>query len=351
MLLLLAVVIMAFLAQRYVLEHALDGVTYSLTTSPNLVDPDVPFEIITTMHNYKKWMPVLLQIQELLPDKITILGDQKDRFHSINKTLFHDYSQYLPRKGKAVRIFHATLPQRGRYIFPGANISANDFFGISESTTLLDVYTEVVVIPARWNSTKLNDALGGFLGNISVQRYIMEDPVLTVSFREYTGREPMRAISWNQTAKGRGLLVKQYDYTTEATVTVILSVDGGSPDQVESCFSIARTVCEQLEKQKIRYDFLTNATSAGALGLWRSVPEGLGTQHLNTILEGMGRATHDRTESLRATLNRAYTQANTNSSHILILPQENQDSRRYTTQFASMKGGSIQVFTPQEVTP
>lgn len=351
MLLLLAVVIIAFLAQRYVLEHALDGVTYTLKTSPVLVDPDVPFEIITTLENHKKWIPVLLQIQELLPDCITILGDQKDRFHSINKTLFHDYSQYLTRKGKATRVFHATLPKRGRFIFPGANISANDFFGISESTTLMEAYVEVVVIPAPWNSTKLNDALGGFLGDLSVQRYIMEDPVLTIGFREYTGREPMRAISWSQTAKGRGLLVKQYDYTTEATVTVILSVDGGTSEQIESCFSITRTVCEQLERQKIRYDFLTNATSAGALGLWRSVPEGLGTQHLNTILEGMGRATHDRTESLHSTLNRAYTQSNTNSSHILILPSENQESRRYTAQFSAMKSGSIQIFTPQEVSP
>ena len=91
-----------------------------------------------------------------------------------------------------------------------------------ENGTVMTYQTgEVVVIPPRCENSNVLRTLGGFLGDISVRRFILEDPLLTVGFREYTGREPMKSISWTQSARVGRPLVKQYDHTVDATVTVL----------------------------------------------------------------------------------------------------------------------------------
>ena len=171
-------------------------------------------------------------------------------------------------------------------------------------------------------------ALGGFLGDISVRRFLMEDPVLTLGFRDYTGTEPQKAISWKQSARLNRLVVKRYDYTLEPSVTVLLNVECRGEDAdaklIERAFSLARSVCELLEGKRIKYDFITNATTAGALGLWSSVTEGLGSAHLGAILEGLGRATYDRTEPFEATVKRAARRAEAGRSHVIVTPQNDE---------------------------
>ena len=58
-----------------------------------------------------------------------------------------------------------------------------------------------------------------------MRRFILDDPSLLVGYREYTGREPMKQISWNQTAKTGRLTVRQNDHTTDRIAMVIVNMD------------------------------------------------------------------------------------------------------------------------------
>lgn len=349
MFVLIVTLIIAIFMQRYLLNHSLDGVTFTLSATTSVVSPNEPFQIQSLISNNKKHMPVLLQIQELLPVEISLADSPQEDTAPKHNHFYHQYTQYMRPMDCVTRSHCATLPHRGRYFFSGANLYGNDFLGIQERQIRVECYAEIVVAPAPLSSPKLEDTLGGFLGDLSVRRFIMEDPVLTVGFREYSGREPMRALAWNQIARGRGLMVKQYDYTTEPSVTLLLNITEGTHPQIEDCYSIARSVCETLEKKHIRYHIITNAASAGFYEFWNSVTSGLGSQHFNKVLEGLGRATYDHTESLFAMLNRAYHQSNAHDYHILITPQENSQTHRYVQQFSALKGGSVQVITPVEV--
>ena len=174
----------------------------------------------------------------------------------------------------------------------------------------------------------LSETLGGYLGDRSVNRFIMEDPVLTLGFREYTGREPQKSISWPVSARSGRLMVKKYDYTIEQTATVLLNIecdaDGRQFDaeRIEGCYSLARSVCEELEERGIQYSFVTNASAAGAVGLWNRIDDGLGQSHLLAILEGLGRAAYTRTEPFDATLSRAARRASQGRCHIVITPRD-----------------------------
>ena len=85
----------------------------------------------------------------------------------------------------------------------------------------------------------------------------------------------MRQISWKQSAVHQSLIVKQFDPVWQRAVLIALDTDlHGDFDeyleQSEYCFSLARTVCEQLEQFGIAYELVTNAAITGDLSAYSS---------------------------------------------------------------------------------
>ena len=131
-------------------------------------------------------------------------------------------------------------------------------------------------------------------------------------------------------------------------MAVILNVESRLPDRyarIERCFSIARTVCEQLEEKRIKYSFLTTAMTAGALGAWSSMAEGLGRTHLMAILEGLGRASYDTSEHFVRTLERAARMAEHGRSHIVITPDDDVVIAEALAAFSRRMGGELLTVT------
>lgn len=144
-------------------------------------------------------------------------------------------------------------------------------------------------MPRPWEDPQMALTLGGYLGEISVRRFLFEDPVLTIGVRDYTGSEPLKQIAWKQTARAGKLQVKNYDYTVDVNVTVLLNLEG-LPAEQESCFRIARTVCETLERRRIPYEFCGNGDLFGPRGELNWYSEGLGAQHYRTLMYALGQS-------------------------------------------------------------
>ena len=63
----------------------------------------------------------------------------------------------------------------------------------------------VLILPELEEAQReLEEMLGGFLGELSVNRYLYEDPILTAGYRPYTSGDPMRSIAWKQSVRGAG---------------------------------------------------------------------------------------------------------------------------------------------------
>ncbi len=319
MIFLILLTLCALCCELISLRQGLKGVGYRCRPSSSVVEPGEEFELETTLTN-NKWAPVsYLEVVQALPHDIQ-LNAYLGRFHT-EPMIAKLYSTcYLGPRQKLTRRIKASLPQRGRRIISDAQITAGDLLGLSRRSETARVFHEIVVLPRRIQAPDLSQALGGFLGDISVRRFILEDPMLTVGARQYTGREPMKTISWKHSLRANKLMVNQYDYTVENSITVVLNVDGGTPEQLELCFSLARMAIEQLEKRGMSYGFLTNAATAGAIGRWSEVSDGLGGSHTRAILEGMGRATHDVQEPLETLIARAARRSEQGRGHILVTP-------------------------------
>ena len=191
-----------------------------------------------------------------------------------------DYHFYLLPRRRFSGKLRLSLKKRGVIDLGKCYLETGDLLGLQSVVSTREIGVRIVCtapcVPLDQQKT-----LGGFLGNVSVRRFLHEDPSMLLGYRDYTGREPMKQISWFQTAKAGRLTVRVYDHTVDHNVTLLVNMQAASPHVSERCLSLARTVCEQLESGKVPYALRSN-------GDLQSLHEGLGRAHLFFILRRIG---------------------------------------------------------------
>ena len=306
------------------LRRGLEGLEYDLRLSKALAEPDEPLQLITVITNRRRRILPFLRLNEDVPDSMATAGDLRVEDVKNHRALLRSTCYMMPRQ-RLTRRTDFAMPNRGRYLFLGATLEGGDFMGLSTTPKKLSISRELVVLPRRAEPERLDRLMGGWLGDRSVNRFIMEDPVLTLGYRDYTGHEPMKQISWPQTARLGRMTVRCQDFTVERTVTVMLNAHSFSfgsygKQRLEAALSLCRGVCEALEERRIPYALITNLRTLGAPDGFGEVGDGLGQAHLATALEGLGRADYDYRDTLNGLFERALSRAAPGRGHIFITP-------------------------------
>ena len=298
-------VVLVLVLQLSASEKALKVIDADHSPDTRLAEPDVPTAITVTLQNNSRRLIPFAGVRSQLP------------FAQEGKYFF---STWLFPQQKLVKTIPASFPKRGRYILGDLTVSCGDFLGLKEWEKTCGSFQEIVVPPKPFLSTSVQALMGGFLGDVSARRFILEDPVLTLGYREYTGSEPMKRISWSQTARHNTLLVKKNDYTVEPSVSVLLNVQTNlaQEEALEACFRAARSVCHALEKAGIRYSFSSNAVLLGYKHSNSGV-SGLGQKHFASILDVLGRACGEASLPLEKLLEKELQQPG-RTGRILITP-------------------------------
>lgn len=346
---------LALYMQNRAMTKGLDSVKEDHWTDASIVEPDEKFHVVISLKNTGRGLVPFLRVTESLPYRMKLLLEDGYTVKDFRGGKQVTYTTWLRPRQEVRKYLPVSVPQRGRYFLQEMVVGGGDFLGLSERTRSYNRFREVVVIPKAAPEQAIGEVLGGFMGDVSVRRFIMEDPVLTLGYREYTGREPMKMISWSQSARGRGLMVKKYDYTLEPAVSVLLNIEStadGCEAEIEGCFSLARTVCDTLESRSIQYDFATNAVIAGAMSDLSNMSEGLGSRHFEGILEALGRATYTVSRSadqlLAGSASAGYGSAR---GRILITPDRTALRPRTVERLREVSGGNLLVIAASEVGP
>ncbi len=344
----LAVVL--FVLQRYTAARALHRITYNCEPSQHLVEPGEVFTLTTTVENRKSMLVPFIRMLENLPPDIKLYFKAEEIYYGATDVQLTSRFYMMPNQVYS-REMDVSLSTRGcRHLRP-AMIYGGDYLGLQEEEQYFPVQQEVVVMPEALNCPTLDSTLGSYLGDVSVNRFILEDPVLTVGFREYTGREPMRSISWSQTSRVGKLMVKNYDHTLDMAVTILLNVKVDqlteeTDARIEDCYRITRTVCEELEEKRIKYNFYTNATISGFAGTWSGIGEGLGDSHYRYVMEGLGRAVNYAFCEFSHLLRKVSDTADQSSSYIIITPYEDEEWQAELRRLRSRTAGALCILTP-----
>ena len=218
----------------------------------------------------------------------------------------------------------------GRYIFDNG-----DFLGILNQQYAGVMDPEIVVTARLAEGIAESLPVSGFLGEYSVRRFIHDDPTLIIGTREYSGREPMRLISWTQTAVRGKLMVRKNDHTAEPSAVILVCL-GGPRKAREAVLALTRTVCEQCHEDNVPFALFSNGD------LFRT-DTGLGQEHMNSILERIGRARPSEYYSFRELTERCLEKRGSASDWILIVPTRNEETEACLRRIEEVSGSCAMV--------
>ena len=340
---LIVVVIGFVLLERKWASYALRSIHIRTSCDSPLAEPDQPVTWSATVDNYSRLPIPFVRLVQDFPNAASTLGDKVWWDNYCKKNFLSWYVEYrmtLRGRRSVTRNVQVSFTRRGVYQIGNYQLGAGDLLGFREAKCH-GSGKKVVVMPRRSRQQTAIDAVGGFLGDVSVRRFILEDPVLTIGFRDYTGRESMRAISWTRTARSGSLQVKQYDYTAERHVVVLLNIEGADEQQLEECLRLTRSVCEKLEQRKIPYAFRTNANLPGPVGKIHTMVEGLGERHLNTILYGLGSADGVCFYSFRYLTRQTLKKRKSSDAYIVITPDDKGEVRTCIHELSQAVGAPV----------
>ena len=279
--------------QQWILDNTPDFVEANFWPEENVVDPGDSFHIVIELKNKKAFPIYFIKINMAFPKEFQVasnvtLAAKKYGVDDRNVS----FSTWLKANQTLKLKIPVSISTRGRYVLQNPTLFFGDFLGLKEKRKELELFREVVVAPESYEAEDVKQVLGKFLGEYSVRRFIYEDPVLTVGFRDYSGREPMKMISWKQSAQRQRLMVKEYDHTIEPVLSVLVNVETSTEEagaMIEKTYSIARSVCSNLEAKGISYDFYSNAQISGGSADKHMIPDGLGARHFAKVMEVLGR--------------------------------------------------------------
>ena len=272
MLALFAVVILVALAlQWYSLRNAGDhrNIRYECRPSVRACEPGDVFIVHSDVANLGRRPSPSIRIEEHFPRNLNVLESEQFNSRLLSKDHRIYCSTVLLRGHQQVkRSLRASITQRGEYRFSHADFYAGDFLGFREYDYRMENDSRIVIYPAKLENGISLKTFTDALDELARKKQLLEDPISVCGYREYTGAEPMRQISWKQSAARGSLVVKQFDPVWQQSVLIVLDTElhgdfDGYIQQQELCFSIARTVCEQLERRRIGYQLVTNAAITG----------------------------------------------------------------------------------------
>ncbi len=330
---LILLVVFALLANMMMKKVVLNGLSYRVMFSKKVVEIDEEFTMTSMIEN-RKMLPVpFLKVIERLPDQLVVRGEKaRERIGSKDQSYEHLSTMMVFPFQRVRRNWKVTLGDRGRYVTRGGRLVAGDLLALSETTLECEDFQELVALPRKADVGEELVPYGNYQGDYSVRRFIIEDPILTIGLREYTGYEPMKTIHWPASLKAGQLMTKRFDHTTDNRALVLLNIDCGGPDlltedveKVEYAFSLCRGVLEDLETSGFPYSLLGNIDSQMLTEATSGTFAGHGGEYCYDLIELLGRATIYHSGSFEKLLQSAIERADDSTSLILVTPKIGSD--------------------------
>ncbi len=302
-----------------------------------------PGEIITLKYTIRNesFLPVLYVSLGLhFDDCFTVCEDKEWIEKHVTSNSFGtivDHRLYLFPHTKFTGKIRVALNKRGYYDLGRCYVEKSDLLGLFPAVSSFDI-GEHVICTAKKADLKMPDSFGGLMGQTSVRRFIHDDPTLLMGYRDYTGREPMKQISWVQTAKNDKMTVKVYDHTADRNITLVVNLQTENRVAFEHCLSVTRSVCEELEKRKIPYSIYSN-------GELFELREGLGGAHLRPMLKRIGIAGTACYISFESLVERCLENRLGSDSYIVITPSVGETEKPVLKRLQNFSDAGLLVYS------
>jgi len=324
--LLMVLIILALLFNQYTKEYSLEKLEFRREIKNLVLEIEEPFFVDSIVEN-QKWLPLsFLQVKEKYPTHFDFI--HKNNVQDIGLSKVHTMTLSLLPFQRITRSYQLVAHKRGRHFLQEATLISGDFIGLQTVKRIYDQNNhEVVVLPKAVALDEVLEPYGNYYGDISVNRWIIEDPILNRGLREYTGNEPEKHIHWPSSLKTGELLVKNFDYTTDQSAVVVLNTAMSKhiwgkkdPEKIETCFSITRSILEEFESTGIPYGLASNVGTIFQFFGRTLTDIGHGPGHLRGLLESLGRAEYYTRSTFGKLLGELKNSRDRYRTYVLVTP-------------------------------
>ena len=188
------------------------------------VFPEESFDFSFSVAN-RKFLPITwLSLEQRIPTPLVFEGET-NTMKLTEGSYSHISTLYFLPFQKVHRSYRIKCTKRGYYELRDIHMYATNLFGTEKYDQPLFEPVGLVVYP---NIVNLDGAFikpDTTLGDFSVNRWIIDDPMMIVGIRPYLPTDSLKSINWKATAKGQKLLVNKYDYTSDKKVMIVYNLD------------------------------------------------------------------------------------------------------------------------------
>ena len=324
---LIVILLLAALLEYFSLRGGISCIEADFSLSVSRTEPGAPVDLTASVYNAGR-LPISYGTLRIAFPTAALLPNSADVHREPQLTTVSDVFRLWGHRG-VERALTFSVENRGVYSVAGRELTRGDFLGLKLSSGRFDVRRMLLVYPYRMENSALAKALGTYCGLLEAERWLIQDPVLTRSVRDYTGQEPMRTISWTQTARRGMLTVREFDYTRSLNCRVLFSVAGllsGEDALLDRCCAAARTVCETLLEAGAEAQLSTNAAIVGYPSLpVRSVTAVQDREE--DLLEVLARVTAAPCSDSAQLAEYSLADDADTAAYILITPHDDEDAR------------------------
>ncbi|MFC4101151.1 DUF58 domain-containing protein [Paenibacillus xanthanilyticus] len=254
-------------------------------------------EMIERIRNEKRLPVPWLRVESQLRSGIVFGGG--DNLDVSSGSLYQNHASLFSLGGRRqiTRRHPVRAAKRGVYRLSSAAISSGDLFGLFRAWRTVPLNAELTVYPLPAERSELGLPAHSWQGDVTVRRWIMEDPFLVSGVRAYRDGDPLKSVNWGATARTGTLQVRKHDYTADYRLTVLLNVEDHAemwqavtdPELIEHGIRKAAGLMQLAEEQGLAFSFASNGHDVDEPGRHVSTLRAAGREHLMQVLDAMAR--------------------------------------------------------------
>ena len=328
--LILVILAIIFFIGDYTRKRGFDNLEISRSIDKDRINPGEEFTLTTTIENNKRLPISFLTLSEKMPEAIEFISDS-DQFKD-GTDLWHLSKYTISFYERKRRIYKLKCNQRGAYVLRDINVTVGDIFGFSAESSLKEDFLEFLVYPKLINIKNFQFANTNLQGDNYVKRWIHQDPLYIKGIREYNVEDRMKDIHWKSSLKMDKLMVKEYDFTSDRELTIIVNGQCGEPywgsiqpALIENGIKVAASLASIAIKEGVPTGMWTNCQLVGIETSISSevLPD---INAFRRIMELSARMSYSISIKFSDYLRGKITEFNRNSTYVIITPHLDEDS-------------------------
>jgi Uncharacterized conserved protein (some members contain a von Willebrand factor type A (vWA) domain) len=287
--LLCIVLIIIWLQKNLVARYIFHNLSYNCSFSKADAFEGDEIQLTEIVHNNKplplQWLKV-----EIYTSKWLSFANTKSVIAQESRFVTSGYS--LGKYQKTTRIWKVKCQKRGVYKTENVTLVGGDFLGVLTHSIPTKVELELVVYPGTVCLEEILVSAERIMGETVVRRWFIDDPFFVSGARKYTPGDPLKRIHWMATARQGSLMVRNYDFTAQRDVQVILNIQSMEygptivvhKEIIELGIRIAATIFERYTDSGIPIGLITNGCTPDYIDGYLHTVSSSGAMHLTALL-------------------------------------------------------------------